>query len=200
MGSLWRPTGLFGLRPNIRELKQQRRRRLRKRRLKSEFAQLQTLSRLFHLLYFVKCWQMFLEMNSKGPYQSSAKKNKVALGSRPRQNVTLGIFTLQSCNDGKELYKTSVMHGKVVVLLIKPIAFKPFSLPSASSLLKLPNFSCLLRQTTYYKIFSRLHQQGQSWTKFLGEICVCGTIFFTSIHKTSNPCDHRIHPVCYNIV
>ena len=35
---------------NIRELKQQRRRRLRKRHLKSEFASPQTLSRLFHLL------------------------------------------------------------------------------------------------------------------------------------------------------
>ena len=23
-------------------------------------------SRLFHLVYFVKCWQMFLELNSKG--------------------------------------------------------------------------------------------------------------------------------------
>ena len=41
---------------------------------------------------------------------------------------------MQSGNDGKEMYKKSV-----VVLLIKPIAFLPFSLPSASSLLKLPN-------------------------------------------------------------
>ena len=39
-------------------LKQQRRRRLRKRHLKSEFALHQTLSRLFHLVYFVKCWQV----------------------------------------------------------------------------------------------------------------------------------------------
>ena len=56
-----------------RELKQQRRRRLQKRHLKSEFAPLQSLSRLFHLVYFVKCWQMFLELNSKGLYQSSGK-------------------------------------------------------------------------------------------------------------------------------
>ena len=33
-----------------RKLKQRRRRRLRKRHLKSEFALLQTLSRLFHLI------------------------------------------------------------------------------------------------------------------------------------------------------
>ena len=54
---------------NIRELKEQRRRRLRKRHLKSEFAPLQTLLRLFHLVYFVKCWQTFFELNSKGLYQ-----------------------------------------------------------------------------------------------------------------------------------
>ena len=63
---------------------QQRRRRLRKRHLKSEFPPLQTLSRLFHLVHFVKCWQMFLELNSKGVYQSSGKEKKVVvLCSRP---------------------------------------------------------------------------------------------------------------------
>ena len=60
----------------IRELKQRRRRQLRKRHLKSEFALLQTLSRLLHLVYFVKCWQMFLELNSKGLYQSSGKEKE----------------------------------------------------------------------------------------------------------------------------
>ena len=39
-----------------RELKQPRRRRLRKRHLKSEVALLQTLSCLFRLVQFVKCW------------------------------------------------------------------------------------------------------------------------------------------------
>ena len=34
-----------------------RRRRLRKRHLKSEFALPRALSRLFHLVQFVKCWQ-----------------------------------------------------------------------------------------------------------------------------------------------
>ena len=80
---------------DIRELKQKRRWRLQKRHLKSEFAPLQTLSRLFHLVYFVKCWQMFLELNSKGLYQSSGKEKKVVvLCSRPRQNVNSGTFTL----------------------------------------------------------------------------------------------------------
>ena len=53
-----------------RELKQQQWWRLRKRHLKSDFALLQSLSRLFHLIYFIKCLQMFFELNSKGLYQS----------------------------------------------------------------------------------------------------------------------------------
>ena len=43
----------------VREFKQQQRRRLRKRHLKSDVALLQTLSRLFHLAQFVKSWQFF---------------------------------------------------------------------------------------------------------------------------------------------
>ena len=75
----------------IRELKQQRRWRLQKH----EFAPLQTLSRLFHLVHFVKCWQMFLELNSKGLYQTSGKEKKVVvLCSRPRQDMNSGTFTL----------------------------------------------------------------------------------------------------------
>ena len=77
------------------ELKQQRRRQLRKRHLKNEFALPQTLSRLFHLVYFIKCWQMFLELNSKRLFQSSGKDEKVVvLCSRPRQNVNSGTFAL----------------------------------------------------------------------------------------------------------
>ena len=69
---------------------------------------------LFHLVYFVKCWQIFLELNAKGLYQSSKKKKKVVvLCSRPRQNVNLGTFTLLSCNDGKEMCTC-----EVAVLLI----------------------------------------------------------------------------------
>ena len=42
-----------------KEREQERQRRLRKRHLKSEVALLQTLSRLFHLVQFVKCWKFF---------------------------------------------------------------------------------------------------------------------------------------------
>ena len=42
--------------------------------LKSELiALLQTLSRLFHLVWFVKCWQILSKLNTKGLYQSPGK-------------------------------------------------------------------------------------------------------------------------------
>ena len=61
---------------NIRELKQQWQGRLWKRHLKSEFTVLQTLSHLFQLVQFIKCWQIFLELNSKRLCQSSGKEKE----------------------------------------------------------------------------------------------------------------------------
>ena len=89
------------------------RRRLRKRHLKSEVALLQTLSRLLHLAQFVQMLEyFFLELNSEDCIEVQEKKKKVVvLCSRPPQNVKVGIFTSWSCSDGKEMYKTrSVMH------------------------------------------------------------------------------------------
>ena len=58
------------------------------------------------------------------------------------KKVKLGIFTSQSCRDGKEMYNKARCTCKVVVLLNKPIALTP-SLPSPYSLLKLPdNYNC----------------------------------------------------------
>ena len=48
-----------------RELKQQQRRWLRKRHLKSEFVPFQTLSRLFHLVQFVKCWPIVCDIQKQ---------------------------------------------------------------------------------------------------------------------------------------
>ena len=59
-----------------RKFTQQRRRRLQKRHLKSEFTLLQTLSRLFHLVQYVECWQFFVKLNSKRLYQSSGEKKE----------------------------------------------------------------------------------------------------------------------------
>ena len=75
-------------------IKEQRRRRLRKRHWKSEFALPQTLSRLFHL---VKCCQMltiFWSWVLKDCIKVQLKKKKNAvLCSWPRQNV----MHVQSC-------------------------------------------------------------------------------------------------------
>ena len=72
------PLGVFSHPHGVdsRELQQQRWRWLQKRHLKSEFALLQTLLPLFHFVYFVKCWQMFLELNSIGLYQTSGKEKE----------------------------------------------------------------------------------------------------------------------------
>ena len=60
-----------------REFNQQRRRRLRKRPgLITEVALHKTLSRLLHLVPFVKCWQFSLELNSKRLYLSSGKEKE----------------------------------------------------------------------------------------------------------------------------
>ena len=60
-----------------REFNQQRRRRLRKRPgLISEVALHETLSRLFHLVSFVKCWQFSRELNSKRLYLSLGKEKE----------------------------------------------------------------------------------------------------------------------------
>ena len=42
----------------------------------SEFALLQTLSPLFRLVQFIKCWGIFLDLNSKGLYQRSGKEKE----------------------------------------------------------------------------------------------------------------------------
>ena len=123
--------GKRGLRVLVsRELNQQRRRRLRKRHLWSEFALHQTLSRLFHLVQFVKCWQIFLDLNFKGrQYQSSRKEKEswclLFTSSRKRKtrhfhvlrNVPKSVMRVQSC------------------CFANKNCFLPFSLPSPPSLL-----------------------------------------------------------------
>ena len=65
------------------------------------------------------------------------KKKVVVLCSSPPQNLKIGISMLYSCIDGKEMYKKAWCMCKIIVLLIKPIAFLPLSLVSLSPLLKL---------------------------------------------------------------
>ena len=75
----------------------------------------QTLSRIFQLVEFVKCWQIFLELNSKRLYQSSRKKKEgcclvfpsstkreithfhVLIVQRRLRNVQKCVMHVQSC-------------------------------------------------------------------------------------------------------
>ena len=50
--------------------------RLRKRLLKICFGAALKFIRFFHLVHFVKCWRIFLELNSKGLYHSSGKEKE----------------------------------------------------------------------------------------------------------------------------
>ena len=76
---------------------QQRPRRQRKRHLKSEFALLQTLSRLFHPVKFVKCWQ---NLSCCLAFMSSTKResrNVHVVVVQRRQKKYLLIFRRSGC-------------------------------------------------------------------------------------------------------
>ena len=90
-----------------KEREQQRQQRLRKRHLKSEAALLQTLSRLIHLVQFVKCWKFFLELNSKRLFQSSESCGLEFTSSTKREIMHFHVLDVQwrQRNVGK-----SVMH------------------------------------------------------------------------------------------
>ena len=94
-----------------RGLQQQQRRRLRKRDLKhlrSEFALLETSSRLFHLVQFLKTslGNLFWSSILKECIEVQEKKKVVAVAcSRPWQKVKLGIFGRK-----KWIVQTSVIH------------------------------------------------------------------------------------------
>ena len=73
-------------------------------------------------------------------------------------NLKLGILTSQSCSDGKEMYNKAWCTCKIVVLVIKPIAFLTFSLPKPSSDLKVPItfLECAITQPDCAYIYSLL--------------------------------------------
>ena len=62
-----------------RNFKQWRRLRWRKCLFKSEFTLFQNLLLLFHGVQFVKCWQIFLQLKSKGLYLSLKKELEKSL-------------------------------------------------------------------------------------------------------------------------
>ena len=70
-----------------------------------------TLSRLFYLCQFVKCWQFFLELNSEKLYRSSGKEKEVVVAFSRRFHVV--VVQWRQCNVAKTWCTC-----KAVVLLI----------------------------------------------------------------------------------
>ena len=107
-----------------RERKQHRRRRLRKRRLKSEVALLQTLSRLFHIVQFVKCWQFFLELNSRILNRSSGEEKETRCllftSSTKREIMNFHVVVVQWRQ--RNLQKKRVGRAKLLFCRSRPIA------------------------------------------------------------------------------
>ena len=95
----------------------------------------QTLSRLFQFTENVKCGRISLELISWGPDSSLERERKIR-----RRLFTFSI--------NREIRHFHVYCTFKVVLLIKPIVFLPFSLPSPSSLLKLPIIYCATTNST----------------------------------------------------
>ena len=128
-----------------RELKQQQQRRLRKRHLKSEFVLLQTLQRVFHLVQFVKCCRIFLELNSKRVYQNSEKGKEsrcLVFTSFTKREIRQSHVVVVQRRQRKVHKVKRDARSELLFCQSKPIAFLPFLLPSSSSLLKLPNIEC----------------------------------------------------------
>ena len=65
-------------------------------------------------------WSWILKHSIK---VQETKTKVVVLCLRPPQNVKLGIFTSQSCCDGKAMYKKAWCKCRVVVLLIETYFF-----------------------------------------------------------------------------
>ena len=105
------------------ELKQQRRRRLRKRPIKSGFALLQTVSRLFHLGQFVNCWQTILELNSKRLYQGSRKIKSFVLVHVLHKTRSLALSYLSRAVKAKKCTKKRDARAKLLFANLNLLGF-----------------------------------------------------------------------------
>ena len=125
---------------NTWELKHQRRRRLRKRHRKREVALLQTLSHLFHLVQFVKCWHFFLELSSKILYQSSGKEKEsryLVFTSSAKREIRALVHRSRAVT-ARKCAKKRDARAKLFFSANITNCFLPFLLTSPSSMLKLP--------------------------------------------------------------
>ena len=140
--SFFNISGIYALTVSwvIREFKQRRRWRLRKRHLKSEVALLETLLFLFHLFQFIKCWQFSLELNSKRLYRISGKENEsrclVFTSSIKREIRHFHVVVMRWRQ--RNVQKKRDALAELLFCQAKPTAFLLSSLTSPSSLLKFP--------------------------------------------------------------
>ena len=109
------------------DFKIQRRDGKGERRLKSEFAFFQSLSRLFLLTCFVKCRRTLLKLNSKEPNPSSEREIKFrrCLFTFSTSHV-IRHFHVVVVQKRRRIVQKVWCTCKVVVLLIKPIVFVLF--------------------------------------------------------------------------
>ena len=99
----------------------------------------QSLSRLFQFAENGKCRRISLELISWGLHSSLEREKEIRcrLFTFSIKLAIRHFLTSQPCKDGKEMYKTAWC--TLLFCQSKPIACLKSSLPSASSLLKLPN-------------------------------------------------------------
>ena len=132
-----------------------------KRHLKSEVALLQTLSPLFHLVHFVKCWQFFLELNSKRLYLSSVKvrgsRCHVFTSSEKREIRQFHIVVAHWLElTAKKCTKKRDSRAKLLFCQSKPITFLPFPLTPTLSLLKLTIKGTVSRLSSFFLFYFQL--------------------------------------------
>ena len=119
----------------VRDLKIRGWRRQQKRRWKSEFTLFQSSSRLLQVTNFVKCRLTLLTLN---PYKDHIQVQKER-GNFVVARVTSCLkreirhFHVVVVQWRQRNVQKSVMHVQSCCLVIKPIAFLTFSLPSPSS-------------------------------------------------------------------
>ena len=102
------------------------------------FALLQTSSRLFHIVQFVKCWQILVELNSKGLSAKLRKRKTLSCVYVLYKTWNYSISRPSLTATAEKCTKKRDARTKLLFCRSKPVAFLPFSLPSPSLLLNLP--------------------------------------------------------------
>ena len=91
-----------------------------------------SLEKLIRAALNLKCWQVFLHLNSKGLMYRSLEKEKgsrcLVFKSSTKLEILVksGSFTSLSCSDCKEIYKRGAARAKLLSFKSTPISSLPF--------------------------------------------------------------------------